>query len=79
MSIRICEVGERERAIKQVTQCTTSTALNILFSDRGRISSVGSTLDCRAGGRGFDSWERNDAQGLRITENEGTYFALQTA
>ena len=34
-------------------------------------------LDCRAGGRGFDSRDRTITQGLKITENEGTPFALQ--
>ena len=29
-------------------------------TDRGRISSVGRALDCRAGGRGFDSRSRTD-------------------
>ena len=28
--------------------------------DRGRISSVGRALDCRAGGRGFDSRRRTN-------------------
>ena len=35
---------------------------------RGRISSVGRALDCRAGGRGFDSRGRTNTQGLKITE-----------
>ena len=34
----------------------------------GRIISVGRALDCRAGGRGFDSRDRNNTQGLKITE-----------
>ena len=34
----------------------------------GRISSVGRALDCRAGGRGFDSRGRTNTQGLKITE-----------
>ena len=25
-------------------------------------------VDCRAGGRGFDSWGRTNIQGLKITE-----------
>ena len=25
-------------------------------------------VDCRAGGRGFDSWGRTNTQGLKITE-----------
>ena len=33
-----------------------------------RISSVGIALDCRAGGRGFDSRDRTNTQGLKITE-----------
>ena len=31
--------------------------------NRGRISSVGRTLDCRAGGLGFDSRDRTNTQG----------------
>ena len=34
-------------------------------SNRGRISSVGRALDCRAGGRGFDSRGRTNTQGLK--------------
>ena len=36
--------------------------------NRGRISSVGRALDCRAGGGGFDSRGRTNTQGLKITE-----------
>ena len=36
--------------------------------NRGRTSSVGRALDCRAGGRGFDSRGRTNTQGLKITE-----------
>ena len=35
---------------------------------RGRVSTVGTVLDCRAGGRGFDSPGRTNTQGLKITE-----------
>ena len=35
---------------------------------RGRISSVGRALDCRAGGRGLDSRGRTITQGLKIAE-----------
>ena len=35
---------------------------------KGRISSVGRALDCRAGGRGFNSRGRTNTQGLKITE-----------
>ena len=34
-------------------------------SYRGRISSVGREFDCRAGGRGFDSRDRTNTQGLK--------------
>ena len=46
-----------------------------------RTSSVGRALKCRAGGRGFDSRGRGRAvtKGLKITEEEGISFALQTA
>ena len=36
--------------------------------NRSRISSVRRALDCRAGGRGFDSQGRTSTQGLKITE-----------
>ena len=35
---------------------------------RGRISSVGRALDCRAEGRGFDSRGGTNTQGLKIIE-----------
>ena len=37
-------------------------------NNRGRFSSVGRALDCRAEGRGFDSRGRTNTQGLKITE-----------
>ena len=40
-----------------------------MFTNRGRISSVGRALDCRAQGREFDSRGRTNTQGLKITEN----------
>ena len=46
---------------------------------RGRFSSVGRALYCRAGGRGFDSWDRTNTQGLKITEKWRFFFVLQTA
>ena len=39
---------------------------------RSRIISVGRALDCKAGGRGFDSQDRINTQG------QGTAFVLQT-
>ena len=41
------------------------------------MSSVGRSLDCRAGGRWFDPWGRTNTHGLKHN-NEGTAFALQT-
>ena len=38
------------------------------FLNRGKISSVGRALDCRAGGRGFDFRGRTNTQGFKITE-----------
>ena len=40
-----------------------------MFTNRGRISSVGRALHCRAEGRGFDSRGRTNTQGPKITEN----------
>ena len=36
--------------------------------DRDRISSAGRALDCRARGHGFDSRDRTNTQGLKMTE-----------
>ena len=38
------------------------------FEIGSMISSVGKALDCRVGGRGFDSQDRTNTQGLKITE-----------
>ena len=40
-----------------------------MFTNRGRISSVGRALDCRAEGRGFDYRGWTNTRGLKITEN----------
>ena len=42
----------------------------IYDTNRGRASSVGRALDCRsgAGNRGFDSQDRTNTQGLKITK-----------
>ena len=42
--------------------------LTAIVLNRGRISSVGSALDCRAGGGRFDSRGWTNAHGLKITE-----------
>ena len=47
-------------------------------NNRGRISLVGRALAYRAGGSGFNFWDRIKTQSLNITEEEGTAFALQT-
>ena len=46
--------------------------------NRGRFSLVGRALASRAGGSGFDFWDRTKTQSLNITEEEGTAFVLQT-
>ena len=46
------------------TKCTKNRDAR----DRGRISSVGRTVDCRAGGRGFDSRGWTITQGLKMTD-----------
>ena len=46
----------------------TSPGYFLLPRHHGRTSSVGRALDCRAGGRGFDSRGRTNTQGLKITE-----------
>ena len=45
----------------------------------GRTNSVCRVLDCRAGGRRFDSRGRTHTQVLKKLRNEGTAFALQSA
>ena len=42
-------------------------ALLVSLNTKGKISSVGTALDCRAGGRGFDSRGQTNTQGLKIT------------
>ena len=56
--VMVCDPGSNVKP-KQLTQ----------FKMSGRISSVGTALACRAGGRGFDSRGRTITQGLKITEN----------
>ena len=43
---------------------------------RGRIISVGRAFDCRAGGRGFDSRDRTNTQGVKITEKWRYFLCL---
>ena len=41
--------------------------LTAIVLNRGRINSVGSALDCRAGGGRFDSRGPTNAHGLKMT------------
>ena len=44
-----------------------------------KISSVGRAIDCRAGGRGFDSQGRTNTQGRKKNlRNKDSAFAVQT-
>ena len=43
-----------------------------MYNAKSRISSVGRVLDCRTGGRGFDSRGQTNTQGLKIIE-KGRY------
>ena len=52
---------------KKVTNEWCTVVWNNSNLDRDRTSSVGRALDCRAGGRGFDSRGRTNTQGLKIT------------
>ena len=49
------------------------------FFNRGRISSVSRVLDCRAGGRRFNSRTEPTLRVLKWLRNGGTAFALQMA
>lgn len=50
-----------------------------MTSINNNISSVGRAIDCRAGGRGFDSQGQTNTQGLKKTlRNKGSACALQT-
>ena len=53
--------------------------LDGVIFNRSRIRSVGRVLDCRAGGHGFDFRDQTNTYCLKITKNEGTAFAVQTA
>ena len=55
--LMVCDPGSNVKP-KQLTQ----------FKMSRRISAVVRALDCRAGGRGFDSRGRTNTQGLKITE-----------
>ena len=48
--------------------------LRCMSLNRGRISSVGRALNCRGGGRGFDSRDRTNTQGLKIAEKWRCFF-----
>ena len=49
--------------------CSVFICVIYVFMRKGeRYSSVGRALDCKAGGRGFDSRGRTNTQGLKITE-----------
>ena len=56
---------------KKTTRRATSAIWRIfaehVFSVAVLAQSV-ERVDCRAGGRGFDSWGRTNTQGLKITE-----------
>ena len=52
----------------QITEKTERNERKNTNGTRGRVSSVGRAIDCRAEGRGFDSRGRTKTQGLKITE-----------
>ena len=62
--------GYNHRGVYFVADNYRKHLTRLLLVNRGRISSVGKGLDCRAGGRGFDSWDRTNTQGLKMTEKE---------
>ena len=43
--------------------------LEFLSFRHAELTACGRALDCRAGGRGFDSRDRTNTQGLKITVN----------
>ena len=66
ITARACFYGRA--TVLSVTQLMRGfKELTAIVLNRGRISSVGKALDCRAGGRGFDSRGRTNAHGLEIT------------
>ena len=72
-SLPVARWHTRDNLPPSFSSCFFSTAALDLFS------SVGRTLDCRAGGPGFHSRGQTNTQGLKATEkNEGTAFAQQT-
>ena len=55
-------------SISPNSHCTSVwNKLNCITKPQQRISSV-RVLDCRAGGRRFDSWDQTNTQGLNMTE-----------
>ena len=55
-------------SISPNSHCTSLwNKMNCITKPQQRISSV-RVLDCRAGGRRFDSWDQTNTQGLNMTE-----------
>ena len=45
-------------------------------SNHSKSSSVGREVDCREGGRRFDSWDQTNTQGVKELRHVGSAFAL---
>ena len=54
-----------QRALYKVDRALLNTNSEILFRRMTAVSVE--RVDCRAGGRRFDSWGRTNTQGLKIT------------
>ena len=54
--------------VEILTVPTTSFIYNFGYLTAAVLAQSVERVDCRAGGRGFDSWGRTNTQGLKITE-----------
>ena len=55
------EKKKKKKQRKEISENADVATVAVLAQSVERV-------DCRAGGRGFDSWGRTNTQGLKITE-----------
>ena len=68
LSCAACFSRPNRRACSQA-RVYAKRASSRFWQNRNRISSVGTALDCRAGGRGLNSLCRTNIQGLKIADS----------
>ena len=68
LSCAACFSRPNRRAYSQA-RVYAKRASSRFWQNRNRISSVGTALDCRARGRGFNPLSRTNIQGLKIADS----------